>query len=117
MIKLENTKVFNFEGAFRGLRNPLNSWDKSDSDFGIEFEGDFFDYNYQDFISEGMTEEEANYCYENSIINSDNEYVDYALLGPKDINLAQRMIAGGTDEGKFLRQILVCVDITAPLAW
>jgi len=34
-MKIENTKVFNFEGAFRGMRNPLDSWNKSDSDFGI----------------------------------------------------------------------------------
>lgn len=125
MIELTNTKVFNFEGAFRGLRNPLNSWDKSDSDFGIEHEETFFDYELDSFINkqgkdyDNTLEEEINYLIDNCFLSADkkSDCIDYALLGPKDINLAQRMIAGGTDESKFLRQILVCVDINAPLAW
>lgn len=78
MIKVENIKVFNFEGAFRGLRNPLESWDRSDSQFDMD---------------------------------------SLVFIGPKDILLAQRMINGGTDESKFMRQIFISMDITAPLAW
>lgn len=78
MIDINNVKVYNLEGAFRGLRNPLNSWDKSDS--------------YYD------------------------EYHIYQL-GDKDLDLAQRMISGGADESKFMRQIMVCFDIEAPLYW
>lgn len=81
MIKIENIEVFNFEGAFRGLRNPMNSWDKSDS--------------YWDFP----------------------EHPDRYIIGPKDLELAQRMIGAGSDESKFMRQIFVSMDITAPLYW
>lgn len=77
MIKVENIKVFNFEGAFRGLRNPLESWDRSDS-----------------------------------IFSKDN-----IEIGIKDLQLAQRMINGGTDESKFMRQIFISMDITAPDFW
>ena len=79
MIKIENIEVFNFEGAFRGLRNPMNSWDKSDS--------------YIDALT--------------------NKYI----VGENDLKLAQRMIGAGTDESKFMRQIFVSMDITAPLYW
>ena len=77
MIKFDNTEVMNFEGAFRGMRNPLNSWDKADSK-----------------MVDGVFE-----------------------MGEKDKELAQRLIKAGADHRKFLRQILVSVDITAPLYW
>lgn len=76
-MKFENTWVGNFEGAIRGLRNPLASWDKSDSK-----------WNEENFI-----------------------------IGEKDIELAQRLIKAGPEHRKFLRQIFVSVDITAPLFW
>ena len=79
MIKIENIEVFNFEGAFRGLRNPMNSWNKSDS--------------YIDALT--------------------SKYI----VGENDLKLAQRMIGAGTDESKFMRQIFVSMDITAPLYW
>lgn len=77
MIKIENIEVFNFDGAFRGLRNPMNSWNKSDS--------------YIDTLT--------------------NKYI----VGENDLKLAQRMIGAGTDESKFMRQIFISMDITAPL--
>lgn len=79
MIKIENIETFNFKGAFRGLRNPMNSWNKSDS--------------YIDALT--------------------NKYI----VGENDLKLAQRMIGAGTDESKFMRQIFVSIDITAPLYW
>lgn len=79
MIKIENVEVFNFGGAFRGLRNPMNSWNKTDS--------------YIDALT--------------------NKYI----IGENDLKLAQRMIGAGTDESKFMRQIFVSMDITAPLFW
>ena len=79
-MKFEKTEVFNFEGAFRGLRNPKDSWGKSDSHYGSP---DFRTY----------------------------------YLGENDLNLAQRMIKGGHTHSKFLRQIFVSVDITAPRYW
>ena len=81
-MRFENTEVMNFEGALRGMRNPLNSWAKSDSRIAWEY---------------GKTP-----SYE---------------IGPNDMNLAKRLIAGGTEHRKFLRQIMVSVDITAPLYW
>ena len=81
MIKFENTEVFNFEGALRGMRNPLQSHAKSDS----------------------------KWVYEN--IRDIGHYV----IGPNDLDLAKRLIKGGSEHRKFLRQIFVSVDMTAPL--
>ena len=79
MIKLEKIDVMNLENAIRGMRNPLNSWDKSDSRFNWEL-GTFY-------------------------------------LGPNDLALARRLTKAGSDHRKFLRQIFVSIDITAPLYW
>ena len=128
MIKLENVKVFNFEGAFRGLRNPMNSWHLSDSVFGIMndenamliIEAIAENYSISEKIYKNY-EEAKQFLYTNGVNNSALESgsgtVNTVLLGPNDLNLAQRMIAGGTPESKFLRQIFVSMDITAPLAW
>ena len=85
-MKFENTQVFNLEGAFRGMRNPLNSWDRSDSEWHVPLRW-----------------------------NDDDEPFEFQdKIGEKDMELAQRLIAGGSPHRKFLRQILVSVDITAP---
>ena len=89
----------NFEGAFRGLRNPLESWEKSDS--GI---------NYQ-LLLEQLSYNKSPCIWSRNF----NNY--YFTLGPKDLNLAQRMIKAGPSDRKFMRQIFVSVDITAPLYW
>lgn len=80
-MKFENTEVFNFAGALRGMRNPMESWDKSDSDY-IEQDG----------------------------------VIIYGI-GEDDLILAQKLIKAGSEHRKFMRQIFVCVDITAPLYW
>ena len=85
MIQVDNIEVFNFEGAFRGLRNPMNSWDKGDTK-------ERFDQD------------------DSSIIHSIG-------IGPNDMKLAQRMIGGGPEEAKFLRQIFITMDIDAPIFW
>lgn len=82
-MKFENTEVFNFQGAFRGMRNPKNSWDKSDS------------------------------YYQLSCVDVPTNYI----IGEKDMKLAQQLIKAGSEHRKFLRQIFVSVDITAPLYW
>ena len=134
-MKFEHTQVMNFEGAFRGLRNPLESWKKSDSYFGVA-ELEYCDYDYEvaakyidanekyDFNEEYDKWDEANEKYaewlrENGVLNCDYDRnaVKYAYLGPNDLNLAQRMIKAGTSDRKFMRQIFVSVDITAPLYW
>ena len=82
-MKFENTQVFNFEGALHGMRNPKESWDKSDSAYIIP-----------------IMEHKAVY-----------------QIGKKDMKLAQSLIRAGSEHRKFLRQIFVSVDITAPLYW
>lgn len=89
MIKFENTEVMNFEGALRGMRNPLNSWEKSDS---------YMSYDY-------------------SSLDRQEERYESVEIGPNDMDLALRLIKAGSDHRKFLRQIFVSVDITAPLYW
>lgn len=84
MIELTDFKVFNFEGAVRGARNPLESWDKTDSYFK----------------------------YHNNNINT----YDY-IIGDNDLLLLQKLIIAGTDHSKFMRQILITININAPLYW
>ena len=134
MIKVENINVFNFNGAFRGLRNPLNSWALSDSDFGIanlswgledsSFEEVFNKYLEKFNISDTETEEKIeNWLINNGLSNylGYNDYSEhcgeYAFIGPNDLNLIERMTLAGTDESKFLRQIFISMDITAPLSF
>lgn len=118
MIKVDNIKVFNFEGAFRGLRNPLESWDRSDSEFLPTYDH----YDVHDFLVDILPSDTDTYTYDNMadfyLDNGCSGKTDTInLLGPKDLKLAQRMIAAGTDEAKFMRQIFISMDITAPLFW
>ena len=90
MIKLEKTEVLGWEHAIRGMRNPLNSWDKSDSDWCGEKLKDC-----EKYVNCHMT-----YC-----------------IGNNDLDLMKRLRNAGTDHRKFMRMIAVYVDITAPLYW
>ena len=94
-MKFENTDVYNFENAIRGMRNPMNSWNKSDSGFGCDGE----------LCSICMFKPDG--C------NTTPEFI----LGENDLDLAQRLIKGGSEHRKYLRQIFVSVDITAPMYW
>ena len=78
MIKVENIDVWGFEHAIRGMRNPMNSWDKSDSYFGGE---------------------------------------QTWFVGKNDLDLMKRLYKAGPEHRKYLRQIFVSFDITAPLYW
>ena len=95
-MKFENIRVYNFENALRGMRNPLASWKKIDSEFGVRPRVE---------VPEGAV---IMHEYENGLC-------EYAKIGPNDMGLAKRLIAGGSEHRKFLRQIFVTVDITAPL--
>ena len=97
-MKFENIRVYNFENALRGMRNPLASWKKIDSEFGVRPRVE---------VPEGAV---STHEYENGLC-------EYAKIGPNDMGLAKRLIAGGSEHRKFLRQIFVTVDITAPLLW
>jgi hypothetical protein len=134
-MKFENTEVWGFEHALRGMRNPKNSWDKSDSFFGIVN----LDYESKDmeiadewvktfhpdlswpeeFTDEGynLAEEYANKLIKNGVLRLKDNVADLAFIGPNDMKLAQTLINGGSEHRKFLRQICVSVDITAPLYW
>lgn len=130
-MKFENTYASNFQGAFRGLRNPLESWKKSDSAFGVETTSDCdkdweiadlyckknnIDINSDHFYD--MEQKYAAWLRKNGILKIFDGYtecVEYAFIGPNDLDLAHRMIKAGTSDSKFLRQINVSVDITAPL--
>lgn len=78
MIEFEHTETMGWEAAIRGMRNPHNSWDKSDS------------------------------C---------RTTADYYKIGPNDHELMMRLVKAGTDHRKFMRMIVVYVDVTAPLYW
>lgn len=107
-MKFENTEVYGFEGAIRGMRNPMNSWEKSDSKFNR-----YFDVNSGAMDVKYLLNDEPN-----AYIHHKNENGYYAdIIGKADLGLAQRLIRGGTEHRKFLRQIFVSVDITAPLYW
>ena len=142
-MKFENTEVFNFEGAFRGMRNPLESWRFSDSFFGlINPECDFSEQDVADEWLEKENNERIEQGKEPWSIDAENYYDydkvldnysawlldsgtlreynfirDVAYLGPNDLELAQKLIIAGSEHCKFMRQIFVSVDITAPLYW
>ena len=137
-MKFEHTEVMNFAGAFRGMRNPLNSWAKSDSIFTISCEHECDESAHEvasawtrkelenlvdsnedyDVIYEETYEEYLEWLYDNGMRFMDADHHYYAdYIGPNDMNLAKRLISGGTEHRKFLRQIMVSVDITAPLYW
>ena len=80
-MKFENTEVWGFEHAIRGMRNPMNSWEKSDSGY------------------------------------IDKRFNDQFHIGPNDMKLMKTLIKAGPEHRKFLRQIFISVDITAPLYW
>lgn len=99
-MKFDMTEVFNIDNALRGMRNPINSWNKSDS---------------QDCR-----------CIENlncdsCILFENCDMVNFGrggyIIGSNDLKLAQNLIKAGTEHCKFMRQIMISVDITAPLYW
>ena len=137
-MKFEETRVMNFEGAFRGMRNPLASWHKSDSIFYMNCEHEYnesavevarawadkmtedFEKDTDNYIEayDQAFEEKLDWLYENGLRYMKEDHHSTGIyIGPNDMDLARRLIAGGTEHRKFLRQIMVSVDITAPLYW
>lgn len=105
MLKLENTEVLGWEHAIRGMRNPMNSWEKSDSEYchGASKTCDTCYKKPNDPYA-------PCYCATSSIGKT---YV----AGPNDLDLMMRLRNAGTDHRKFMRMIAVYVDLTAPLYW
>ena len=101
MIKLEKTSVMNFENAIRGMRNPLNSWELSDSMLCKGRDG-----------FEDCTINPAGVCPRHEDFSH-----DIFCIGKDDFKLAMKLCKAGSDHRKFMRQIFVSVDITAPMYW
>lgn len=95
MLKIENTEVLGWDAAIRGMRNPLNSWEKSDSQFVRD----------PDYGCFGV-------CPCAELVDCDCCHV-----GPNDLKLMNTLRNAGTDHRKFMRMITVYLDITAPLYW
>lgn len=93
MINIEETKTYGWEAAIRGMRNPMNSWDKSD------------------------THESSSYSPAMDNWGGATEDGFYLFVGDEDLSLMRRLCAAGTDHRKFMRMITVSCDITAPLYW
>lgn len=89
-MKFENTEVWGFEHALRGMRNPKNSWDRSDSRWVLITDDD----NTMDF----------------------KDRMKF-VIGKNDMKLAQALIKAGSEHRKFMRQIFISVDVTAPIYW
>lgn len=97
MLKIENYEVLGWEHAIRGMRNPKNSWAKSDSTFKEVAEIDILD--------------------ENGRPRKQRIFFDALNIGPNDMDLMMRLRNGGSDDRKFMRMIVVYLDIEAPLYW
>ena len=136
-MKFNDTQVFNFEGAFRGMRNPLESWDKSDSFFGIinwEQPQDAHEEVIDCWVEQEVLKKKLNierlsqeweelwekygdWLWSNECLQGDHDLGVVATLGPNDLGLAQKLVLAGEEHAKFMRQIFISVDITAPLYW
>lgn len=98
MIQVENIETMNFAAAIRGMRNPMNSWAKSDSEEDVG---------------------RCDYCiYQGDSRCNDRAFCPVTFVaGPADLGLMRRLVAAGPEHRKFMRQIFVSMDITAPLYW
>ena len=94
MLKIENTEVMGWEAAIRGMRNPMNSWEKSDSRFSL-----------------------LDDCGDCTHCNLRFDECQEQQIGQNDLDLMTRLRNAGTDHRKFMRMITVYLDITAPLYW
>ena len=97
MLKIENVEVTGWEHAIRGMRNPMNSWEKSDSEFEV----------IDDPTHDGS----------DGFIRVAGDGITGDYIGPNDKKLMMTLRNAGTDHRKFMRMITVYVDITAPLYW
>ena len=93
MLKIENTEVLGWEHAIRGMRNPMNSWEKSDSN--LYHTSVYFDECNERWETDGHR----------------------FMIGPNDLDLMTRLRNAGTDHRKFMRMIVVYADLTGPLYW
>lgn len=109
MLKIEKTEVVGWEAAIRGMRNPLNSWEKSDS-------------NYRPILCKRCDNcmsyqlEQWDDCEQCEVEQQTNAHNGF-MIGPNDHGLMEKLRNAGTDHRKFMRMLIVYLDITAPLYW
>lgn len=99
MIKIEKTEVSGWEAAIRGMRNPLNSWDKSDSE-----------PCWSPTAPGGG-------CFNCENKHTPNCNANQYIVGQNDLDLMKRLVKSGSDHSKFMRMLVVTVDVTAPFYW
>lgn len=109
MVKIENVEVIGWEAAIRGMRNPKNSWEKSDSDYRP-----ILCKRCDNCMSYQL--EKWDDCEQCEVEQQTNAH-DGFMIGPNDLDLMTRLRNAGTDHRKFMRMITVYLDITAPLYW
>lgn len=97
MLKIENVETYGWEAAIRGMRNPMNSWDKSDS-------GSCGSWS------------DCDTCIDNDDCVAEHD-VHKFIVGENDLDLMKRLRTAGTDHRKFMRMIVVSFDVVAPLYW
>lgn len=95
MIEIENVNICGWEAAIRGMRNPMNSWEKGDS---------------------YTCDEKCGECVHGCVADKTHR-IGELIIGPNDLKLMKKLIAAGSDHSKFMRMINVTLDITAPLYW
>lgn len=98
MIKFENTEVFGWEHAIRGMRNPMNSWDKSDSYYLAACPTD--DCNECGYLGNACIDRKMGY-----------------FIGDNDLNLMKKLVKAGTVHSKFMRMLICVTDVIAPQFW
>jgi hypothetical protein len=107
-LKIENVDVYGFEAAIRGMRSPMNSWDKSDS---YDNTGYLFEEDFNEDKENGLLPKEAVYT------DSFTPGAKCFVVGENDLKLMTNLSKAGDDHGKFLRYLVVQLDITAPFYW
>lgn len=114
MIRIENIDVWGWKHAIRGMRNPMNSWEKSDSGICGDYSTKYKDGRIG--CSHDCPKWSAdNYCGYSEHL--EKFPYDYYMIGPNDLGLMRKLFAAGTEHRKFMRQIFVSLDVTAPLYW
>ena len=141
MIQFDCQSISNMSNAIRGMRNPLESWEQSDSRYGLGDCDDEYSISrlfdttdiWMSYLGYGFLEdiesevdrkqwlkaekEIGEWLWDNSLLDKDGPYEDRFYFGPHDLKLAQSLIRAGSDESKFMRQIFVSVNVTAPIYW
>ena len=110
MIKLDNYEVMGWEHVIRGMRNPMNSWEKSGGNYRYTLAARCDDFD----AFKSQTWDKCNTCEVDKLLT---EKPEGFMIGPNDHNLMIKLAKGGSVHAKYRRMITVYVDITAPLYW